>query len=110
MTNDARDELAERIAGRILVDLGPIVTDHDANDAAHNIASLLDELGYAKPRQVTTVEELDALPDMSVIMPVSEGDSYQKYDGEWFIWGGGGCDAEDLALPATVLYSPVVVS
>jgi hypothetical protein len=108
----ARDELAERIAGRLLVDLGTTTTDADAHDAAHNIAALLtEELGYRKPRTITTPAELDALGASATILDpygcvwVNDGDTDDPWaslveQGEGPVW------TSRPDLPATVLHEP----
>ena len=68
----------------------------------------LDEL-LEGPRTVTTVEELDALPDMSVIITEQGGlwEAVRAYPGRnvWQEPGREGLVAsETLALPATVLH------
>lgn len=77
----------------------------DAN-AAYAIADVLIEKGYSKPRQVSTVEELDALPDGSI---VQEYDGFLRYKYRWGGWAlcvpGASEDASDtIILPATVLH------
>lgn len=75
---------------------------------AHRIANGLIAAGYRKPRTITTVEELDALPEGSVILTNGGEDSAQKDgEGEWYLWGGDfGLDSEDTHLPAIVLWEP----
>lgn len=73
----------------------------------YDMADAILAAGYSRPRTVSTVAELDALPEGAVILAESTGDSYQKnHEDEWFIWGGGGRDAADVDLPASVLYEP----
>lgn len=66
--------------------------------------------GYRKPRTITTIEELDALPLGSVVL-----DDYGvacQVESEWVteagpnrMWMTTGCDANTtVALPATVLH------
>ena len=64
--------------------------------------------GYRKPRTITTMEELDALAEGSVILTNGGEDSAQKDgEGEWYLWGGDyGQDSGDIFLPATVLHEP----
>ncbi|WP_426940282.1 hypothetical protein [Pseudarthrobacter sp. S6] len=68
-----------------------------------------------KPLEVTTVEELDALPIGSVVLSDAyTGQSGQKIsfqrwdDGDWHRGARSGDTHPDNFLPATVLYSPVV--
>jgi hypothetical protein len=71
--------------------------------------------GYRKPRTVTTVEELDALPVDSVVME-SEHDTFiirtmrgvfHRFPDGWYVVAGHGA-REDIyiQLPATVLTEP----
>lgn len=64
--------------------------------------------GYRRPRTITTVEELEALPDLSVILDVDR-DVSQLRGRSWC-----GYEMADLThpmmakcLPATVLYEPL---
>lgn len=64
--------------------------------------------GYTKPKRVTTVAELDALPMESVVKS-AEGNVWESLVGGWFETCSRACHvASDIALPATVLYSPMV--
>ena len=67
-----RDELARIIAERY----------HAAHDGVtvldSAIADAILAAGYVKPRQVTTVEELDALPAGTIVRD-SKGFAWQKY-------------------------------
>lgn len=104
-----RDELAEDIRG-----LGITVIDGPPVDLSEPLAQHLHNLGYRKPRTVTTVEELDALGHGAVIR--SEHRHYwvaHKEDGMganqgWAVAGGGPITSRELAswLPATVLHDP----
>lgn len=79
---------------------------------------MLTEFGYRKPRTVTTVEELDALPVGSVVL--RNGRAFQRYKlrpdvfGEYQEWkcadGGFVRSSKDGSsiLPATVLHTPEV--
>ena len=64
--------------------------------------------GYRRPRQVTTVEELDALPVLSVVLD-KHGESYQKLvtdEGATSpLWMAGDIVLSSLIdLPATVIH------
>ena len=67
--------------------------------------------GYRKPRQVTTVEELDALPVESIVRDAT-GFTWDKWwddDGHEFSWWATTGDRTEYSpkrvnLPATVLY------
>lgn len=68
--------------------------------------------GYAKPRQITTVEELDALALKSILLD-SDSEAVQRIDDETM----DGCSLWETALglvtsglvmlPATVLWEPL---
>lgn len=103
----ARDELARDIPQWTNLPFGG-GNDYvklDAN-AAYTIADVLIEKGYSKPRQVSTVEELDALPDGSI---VQEYDGFLRYKYRWGGWalcvpGASEDDSATIILPATVLH------
>lgn len=60
------------------------------------------------PREITTAEELAALPNGAVIRS-NEGCIWEKDISGWYEPGSRhGCVASDLAIPATVLYLPEV--
>lgn len=78
------------------------------------VAEALIAAGYRKPRIITTIEELNALPEHSIIRD-PDGSTGELHDGEsWDVprvifWCGNECeDVPDarLNLPATVLYVP----
>lgn len=72
---------------------------------AHAIASALIAKGYRRPRTVTTVEELDALPIGSVVLDRSGKAWHSLGTREWWVGGvtiRGGHPRE--LLPATVLH------
>ena len=89
----------------------------DDETHAQHMASTILSAGYTKPRQVTTVEELDALP-AEVVVRSSVGVVWEKYADDYS--DGDGVDfwqqvgvqrmyaSSKVTLPATVLYSPVV--
>ncbi|MDV2477451.1 hypothetical protein F8M49_22380 [Rhodococcus zopfii] len=66
--------------------------------------------GWRKPSTVTTIEELDALPEMSVVLiPIPEegGSICAQKDIAWFMPGGADPVAvADGHLPITVLWTP----
>ena len=61
--------------------------------------------GYRKPRAITTVAELDALPKGSVVL---DGDvCVRRADGRWKVSDLAGVYASaEITLPATVLWEP----
>lgn len=90
----ARDELTTLILGK----------------TAPRAADAILAAGYRKPRTITTVEELDALPAGSVIL---DSDGLSLHKNEFTGWcasnGAKEIDVEMLegeALPATVLHEP----
>lgn len=99
MSNEQRDELARDIAAA----LGG---GNASVRAITNVAEALIAAGYRKPRTITTHEELDALPEGSVIHS-GEGAVFEKCHSGWIETGRGGVmDPEDIALPATVIHEP----
>ena len=70
--------------------------------------------GYRRPRTVTTVEELDALPTGTVVLADNHRHylqewrlSFQKWDdGDWHRGARSGSTHPDNFLPATVLHEP----
>ena len=103
----ARDQLAQIIYNVVDPQYGDFCTPIDAADAI--LAA-----GFRPPaRTVTTVEEVNALPDRSVVVAANRtilqcvGSVQPDWDGN--VW----CDAEsrwwgsgDVTLPATVLWEP----
>ena len=59
------------------------------------------------PRQITTREELNALPYYSIIREHVESEALQK-DGNWYGVDCGELHPDDVPLPATVLWTPEV--
>jgi len=119
-TNTEREELALDIflADNGIIPEGSLLQDWaDAPEQhrpyAYNIADGLIAKGYAKPRTITTAEELDALPDGCVILDRGCV-AWQKRDaGNDPLWHAARNrtlrrDTGALAerLPATVLYEP----
>jgi len=80
---------------------------------ATRIATRLLAAGYRKPRTITTVEELDALPGESVIRDAS-GIPYEldytlgNPADKWWVATGmiERLENRHIELPATVLYAP----
>jgi hypothetical protein len=75
---------------------------------------MLSEFGYMRPRTITTTEELNALGRMATVLDshgavwVNDGDHAQPWASFAEDPQGGPIwsDGEELALPATVIYSP----
>ncbi|MBC7594512.1 MAG: hypothetical protein H7288_11340 [Kineosporiaceae bacterium] len=87
--------------------------DRDASAENEVDASILEDLikGYRRepePREVTTVEELDALPLRSFIREYDGFHRLKEIDGEWLlcIQSGGRSSSNEIELPATVLFTP----
>jgi len=113
----ARDELAGTIlATRHMKALHLETAAEIVTHVAGGVADALLAAGYSKPRAITTVEELDALPVGSVVL--RNGRAFQHYPahpapfGEYQQWkcGDGGFvrstkDGSSI-LPATVLHEP----
>lgn len=96
----ARDRLAQ-IIERALRDMWDDTTEY-----AKDVADAILKAGFRPPaRTVTTVEELDALAEGTVIRD-SEGTVAENGDGAWHSTDGDRYWHEILALPATVLYEP----
>jgi len=85
--------------------------------ASKHTAAAVDAIlaaGYRKPRTITTVDELDALPNGTVVLSESyrsgiDGTavSFQRwYDGDWHRGARSGSTHPDNFLPATVLHEP----
>lgn len=71
---------------------------------AEDIADAILAAGYRKPRTITTVEELDALPDDSVVLDEMDGPLIKV--GSWFHSPTDEMDSRSVIFPATVLYEP----
>lgn len=97
--NGQRDELIEDIAAS----LGG---GNASVRAITNVAEALITKGYRKPRTITTVEGLAALPLGSVIRDGDE-ELMEKTDNGWCCWVYvEGFLSSELTLPAIVLYEP----
>ena len=110
-TNTQRDELALFLANHDTT-TGNFSSRFTAYEGR---ADAILAAGYRKPRTITTVEELDALPMGAAILDtlravwVNDGDTVAPWAslGEGNLEGGPiWVSAEDIALPATVLYAP----
>lgn len=111
----ARDELRGTLANTICnVSFyprlaQPYLLGGDMSNVLDRTAETLLEAGYRKPRTITTVEELDALPDLSVVLD-KHGESFQRMqtdDPSTALWHSGDIIlSASMALPATVLHEP----
>jgi hypothetical protein len=101
-----RDELAD-----IILDVAEYIPGSHADDYVnpYKAADAILAAGWSKPRTVTTVDELDALPRYSVIRTHLDEVYTKHYD---FYEESDNWEARDRIsihsgdLPATVLYSP----
>lgn len=59
------------------------------------------------PRVITNPDELDALPDDTIVRIDEGGDAMRKYKGKWHPTSNECCyESRHIALPATVLWEP----
>lgn len=59
------------------------------------------------PRTITNHDELDALPDDTIVRIDEGGDAMRKYKGKWHPTSNECCyESRHIALPATVLWKP----
>ncbi|AIM50998.1 hypothetical protein SEA_MODRAGONS_55 [Mycobacterium phage Modragons] len=70
--------------------------------APETVAELVTEVERLRPKVIETVEQLDALPEGSIIEAV-KGVPEVKWDGRWYAMTS---DAFEPDLPARVIYSP----
>jgi hypothetical protein len=97
-----RDELADIIETRIRLTGDP-----------HETATAILAAGYHKPRTIATAEELDALPEDSVVLDDTRA-SHQRLPFEYRLtkeplWAGFSDEpytTDWIELPATVLWEP----
>lgn len=78
----------------------------------YEMADSILRAGYTKPRTITTAEELDALPERSVVMG-ADGYVARRFPGGWRVLVVEPASSpwltdtlEDVDLPATVLHEP----
>lgn len=94
MSTNERDELARIIA--------PELPDVDIDGGvSRGIADAVLNAGYRKPRTITTVEELDALPEDSIIREGESVVATRIGDSWWYPTG-----PFEPNLPVTVLHNP----
>jgi len=98
-----RDELADLIWDLAIRHLGV------ATSSSKSMADELLAAGYRKPRTITTVEELDALPFETVIRDADRHVLERWGTTGELLWAtmmvGKFIDRNDITLPATVLYT-----
>ena len=86
-------------------ELAAVVNGADWTSRSQTIADAVLAAGYRKPRQVTTIEELETLPRKSVILDV-DGDVWERAGGRWRGTEGGRFASSLLVefAPFTVLH------
>ena len=101
MSNE-REELADVLQQFALT--------HDRDDSATwgDYADAILAAGYIKPRTITTVEDLDAMPEGTQIVDLSERLTLEETSLTYLEWVDRHGNACHVQLPATVLYSPEV--
>lgn len=92
-------------------DIFPTQDDREDRDLGPRIVSLLRWVDQLRPRRIETVEELDTLPDFSVVRPLNKttAASMEKHYGLWWVPGGDGCVAQQnwgTCVPALLLWTP----
>jgi sugar phosphate isomerase/epimerase len=99
-----RDELAE-----IIQDCGEYIPGSHAHDyvSPDKAADAVLAAGYRKRRTITTAEELDALPNYSVLLD-GDSDVWQKRGEEWCSYETARSSSKRIAKygPMTVLHEP----
>lgn len=106
MTNNTERELAE---------IAFILRKADSTDTllwadAERMAAALVEVGFRRPRTITTAEELDALPVDAVIRD-DEGYVWERWGADPTYWDCAGVpdwESNLINLPAIVLWEPSV--
>lgn len=95
----ARDYLAAVIVEAYGESADECPCEQDLDVADHILAA-----GYSKPRTISTVEELDALPDDAVILDDMDGPLVKL--NKWWHGSTVNLDSYSIIFPATVLYAP----
>lgn len=84
----------------------PEIDDDQIDYPIRVIHELRAEVRRLTPREITTLEELEALP-VGVVVHSDEGCVWERDISGWYEPGARhGCVASDIALPAAVLYLP----
>jgi hypothetical protein len=98
---DERDAAEAWMRWANILTIGP---DEERNGIAA-MRQMLTEFGYRKPRTITTVEELDALPEGSIILD-SDPDALVTNGIAWRSLLVPDCElrSSDIGLPAAVLH------
>jgi len=104
--SNERDEIYDIARSVIDGELGILVNGSDIDNTADSLSYAVLAAGYSKPRTISTVKELDALPEHSVVRS-GEGAVWESDSGVWYETASRLLHvAADIALPATVLYAP----
>lgn len=86
-----------------------IETAYDLNEGAVSFELLAHATlaaGYRKPRTITTVEDLDALP-LESVLKASDGNIWESLVGGWFETASRvRNESSSILLPAAVLWEP----
>ena len=101
---NARDELADVFTGHpVAFGAYPkrLMRGH-----AQEIAEKVLAAGYHRPRVVTTVAELDALPEGTTIVDQAERLTLEETSIQYLEWVDRHGNACHVELPATVLHEP----
>jgi len=116
---NARDELRGTLANAICnashypKRAQPHLLGGDMSVVLDKTADAILAAGYRKPRTITTTEELDALPNGSVVLSDvykahhGQAISFQRWeDGLWHRGARSGSTHPDNFLPVSVLHEP----
>lgn len=89
--------------GRGTLPVDQEAVDHRTQDVQKAEDAIL-AAGYRRPRQVTTVEELDALPEGTTIVDQAERLTLEETSIQYLEWVDRHGNACHVELPATVLH------
>ena len=103
---EARDQLAQIIEEHYYDGSSGWISYEECQEAEEQMADAILAAGWRPPaRTVTTEEELDALPEGTVVRD-HDGAVAENWDCTWFSTDGYRYLHETSAFPATVLYEP----
>lgn len=79
----------------------------NALDLLESVEAIVEHMGLRKPRTVNSAAELDALPELSVVIDKHD-DVSQKRGGQWCGYETADCTSQRIAKygPLTVLFTP----
>jgi hypothetical protein len=102
----AAEELTQIIMSPESFDGGPVSCGPNPVSATRTADAVI-AAGYSKPRTITTVEELDALPRLAVVRPRAEMSAVLEKHTMWHEAGSRDLvTSSEIFLPATVLWEP----